>query len=135
MIELTKNPTPLDEDKLHMERLEQFTVMMYNKNCSKYTVNEARQSMFTHDLKTLENIPPTRASLYQHVKRTLLVAAYMWHFAFQKALNIPGPILLGWIWNERLNQYVPHWTDLDDASEACSLFVAGRSPALVTVNV
>ena len=123
MIELTDNPTELDEDVIHMERLEKWTVMMYIKKCSKTSVNEARQSMFTHNLRSLENIPPTQAALLQHTKRTVLVAAYMWHLAFRKLLNIPDPGLYGWQWNDRVIQWVPYWTDLEDASVACSMLL------------
>ena len=38
MIELTDNPTELDEDVIHMERLEKW---IYIKKCSKMSVNEA----------------------------------------------------------------------------------------------
>ena len=83
MMELINDPEILTENGIHMERIEKFTVMMYSKSCSKNTVNEARVSMFQHNLKSLDRIPPTRAALYQHVKRTLLVAAYIWHLAFR----------------------------------------------------
>ena len=123
MIKLTEDPESFHEDEIHMERLENLTVMMYSKNCSKTTVNEARQAMFTHNLKALEGIPPTRAALYQHVKRTILVASYTWHFAFRKMLFLPDPNLYGWQWHERLSQWVPYCSELDDASVACALLL------------
>ena len=123
MINLTNDPKSIDEDPTLMAALEKWTVMMYSKSCNKLTVNEARQSMFTHNLKSLDNIPPTQAALYQHVKRTLLVAAYMWHVAFRKMLNMPHPGLYGWEWNDRVQQWVPFWTVLEDASKACSMLL------------
>ena len=106
-----------------MPVLEKWTVMMYSKTCNKVTVNEARQSMFTHNLKSLENIPPTKGALYQHIKRTILVTAYIWHVAFRKMLETPPPGSYGWEWNERLKQWAPYWTELDDASKACSILL------------
>ena len=123
MIKLTDDPSSIDEEPSLMEALEKWTVMMYSKNCTNFFVNEARQSMFTHNLKSLENIPPTQAALYQHVKRTLLVAGYTWRVAFRKMLNLPDPGLHGWEWNDRLLQWVPYWTKLDDASKACAMLL------------
>ena len=121
MMELIENPDLFDINTIHMECLEKLTVMMYSKNCSTTSVNEARQSLFTHNLKSLENIPPTQAALFQHVKRTILVSAYIWHLAFKKMLHIPDPGLHGWQWNDRLLIWVPYWTNLEDASKACSM--------------
>ena len=54
---ITDDPTSLTLDSLHMNRLERLTVMMYSKNCSAQSVNEARKLMFTHGLKSLDSIP------------------------------------------------------------------------------
>ena len=81
------------------------------------------QSMLTHNLKSLENMPPTKGALYQHIKRTILVTAYIWHVAFRKMLETPPPGSYGWEWNERFKQWAPYWTELDDASKACSILL------------
>ena len=81
MVKLTYDPNSFDYDQTLMEALERWTVLMHSKTCSKLTVNEARQSLFTNQLKSLDTIPPTKAALYQHVRRTLLVAAYICHLA------------------------------------------------------
>ena len=123
MINLIENPHELAEDSLHMQHIEELTVMMYTKNCSSVTVNEARRLMFTHGLRSLENIPPTKAALYQHVKRTIFVSAFIWHRALDKRFCLPDPAEYGWEWNERLKTWVPHWTDLGDSSTACALML------------
>ena len=123
MVKLTYDPNSFDYDQTLMEALERWTVLMYSKTCSKLTVNEARQSLFTNQLKSLDTIPPTKAALYQHVRRTLLVAAYTWHLAPQKSIKVPSPGLYGWQWNNRLEQWVPYWTALDDVSKACSILL------------
>jgi hypothetical protein len=102
MNSLTENPQELTEDSLHMKRIEQFTVLMYSKNSSCSTVNEARQLMFTHSLRSLESIPPTKAALFHHAKRTTLVSAFVWHRALEKQLCLPNPENYGWEWNGRL---------------------------------
>ena len=123
MISLLDNPQELTENSLHMQRIEHLTVLMYSKNCSSVTVNEARRLMFTHSLKSLDSIPPTKAALHQHVKRTLLVSAFIWHRALEKQLCLPDPAQYGWEWNGRLKTWVPYWTDLGDASAACALML------------
>jgi len=52
-ISLTENPHELTEDSIHMQRIEQLTVLMYSKNCSSVTDNEARRLMFTHTVSDL----------------------------------------------------------------------------------
>ena len=75
---VTQASTSLTMNSQHMRRLERFTVLMYSKNCESESVNEARKMMFTHGLKSLENIPPTQHALFQHTKRSLLTAAFIW---------------------------------------------------------
>ena len=123
MLSLIESPQELTEDSVHMQSIEQFTVRMYSKNCSSVTVNAARRLMFTHNLRSLESIPPTKAALYQHVKRTILVSSFIWHRALEKQLCQPDPAQYGWEWNGRLKTWVPYWTDLGDASAACALLL------------
>ena len=44
-------------------------------------VNEARHRLFTSGKKTLENIPTSRAALFEHTKRALLQASVYWNRA------------------------------------------------------
>ncbi|XP_061580540.1 uncharacterized protein LOC133446517 [Cololabis saira] len=50
-------------------QLERFVVLMYDRTSETTEVNEARQQLFTHKSRTLENMPPTKAALVQHIKR------------------------------------------------------------------
>ena len=106
-----------------MQRLEQWTVLMYSKNCSAVSVNEARKLLFTHSLKSLDSIPPTKNALFQHAKRALHTAAFVWKLSLSKAPKIPDPSEWGWEWNARTKVWVPYWTDLDDVSKACALIL------------
>ena len=90
-IAITQDPTSLTLDSLHMQRLERLTVLMYSKNCRSTSVNEARKLMFTVSLKPLESIPPTQHALFQHTKRALLIAAFIWKQSLSKTSTIPKP--------------------------------------------
>ena len=84
MFTLMHQPKELTEDCVHMRRIEQLTVQMYNKNCSCTTVTEARQMLFTQNLRNLECIPPTKAALYQDVKIAVFVSVFIWHGALTR---------------------------------------------------
>lgn len=122
-VAIMHDPTVLKLESLHMRRLERWTVLMYSKNCETHSVNEARKLMFTHGLKTLESLPPTQHALFQHIKRALLTAAFVWKQSLAKEPRIPSPSEWGWEWNARTQQWMPYWTDLEDVSKACSLLL------------
>ena len=46
---------------------------MHSRKCSASGVNEARKELFTQCSLTMENIPPTKAALLQHVRRVGIV--------------------------------------------------------------
>ncbi|KAL8588046.1 hypothetical protein ACOMHN_061212 [Nucella lapillus] len=121
-VRITHDPTGLTMDSLHMRLLERMTVAMYSKTCAFFSVNEARQFLYTVGLKNLESIPPTQHALYQHTRRAVLSAA-IWRQSLSKAPEIPNPSEWGWEWNPRTKEWVPYWTDLPDVSKACLLLV------------
>ena len=131
---VTQASTSLTMNSQHMRRLERFTVLMYSKNCESVSVNEARKMMFTHSLKSLENIPPTQHALFQHAKRSLLTATFIWKQSLSKNPEIPKPSEWGWEWNDRTTAWVPYWTDLPDASHGYYFIVVARSHARATAN-
>ena len=60
-----------------MKEVERFVTLCFSKNtCER--VNAARQKLFTVGLKTMENIPPTLHSLYQHGRRACYVTTFQW---------------------------------------------------------
>ena len=127
-IDLTNDPIGFDIDSPQMDIIQKFTVLMYDTKCDSEKVNDARRYLFTNKLKPLESIPPTLHSLYQHTKRSINAANY----CSQALLN--KPVILsysdfGFVWNERLNYWMPHWSDLPDVSKcvllrSCSCKVA-----------
>ena len=53
-------------------------------------LTETQRLLFTQNLRSLDCISPTKASLYQHVKRTVLVSAFVWYRALEKQLYVPN---------------------------------------------
>ena len=119
-IAITQDPNSFTLDSRHLER---WTVLMYSKNCNAELVNDARKLMFSHSLRSLDSIPPTKNALFQHIKRALLVAAFIWKQSLSKTPEIPKPIEWDWEWNTRTKEWVPYWTDMSDVSQACSLLI------------
>lgn len=122
LMALTNNPNLLSLDSLHMQNLERFVVIMYSKGCGLTRVNEARHRLFTSGRKTLENIPPTQAALFEHLKRALLQASLYWKQATSVHQTIPNFTAWGWQ-KENTGIWLPHWTTLEDASKACSILL------------
>ena len=62
----------LDLSLLHgyvsSETLAKIIFVMYSRMCSASGVNEARKSLLAHGSLTMDNIPPTKATLLQHVR-------------------------------------------------------------------
>ena len=124
-IEMTNNPNCLSIDSPQMDVIQRFTVKMYDlrfkTNCDTDKVNDARKYLFTTKLKPLEEIPPTLNSLYQHSLRAVNAANYR-----LQAMVLNNPVTLpysefGYIRNERLNCWVPYWSDLPDNSKCVIL--------------
>ena len=63
--------------------------------------------------RQMEALPPTRAALFQHVKRATYQAGNVWCQSLISALNLPYPI--DWGWKIVSNEYVLLWTTLSDA--------------------
>lgn len=64
---LSQYPPVTDDADLSM--LEKFVITMYDKNSTADGVDDARLDLFAQKQRSYDAIPPTRASLAQHVKR------------------------------------------------------------------
>ena len=62
-----------------------------SKNCDAELLNDAMKDIFTHSLKSLDSISPTQHALFQHAKRVLLAAAFIWKQSLSKIPKIPKP--------------------------------------------
>ena len=90
LVALTHDPDLFRLESVHMQRIERFVIVMYSKGCSATGVNAARHQLFTTGCKMLENIPPTQATLFQHVQRVLLQASFYWRQATSIQQDIPN---------------------------------------------
>lgn len=80
-----------DED---MDQLERYVVLLYSRTSSLTKVNmvnEARKHLFAYGNRQIENIPPTRSALVQHVKRATYQAGLIWGQALIPNPAIPSP--------------------------------------------
>ena len=63
----------INEDEYRL--IEKFVVVLYNRTCNTETVNAAGRKLFAQENGTIENIPPTKAALYQHISRSVIQAS------------------------------------------------------------
>ena len=122
LVALTQDPDLFTLESIHMQQIERFVIIMYSKGCGAASVNEARHRLFTTGSRSLENIPPTQAALFQHVKRALLQASFYWNQATTVQQEIPDFSDWGWQ-KDGSNNWQPLWTTLSDASVACAILL------------
>ncbi|XDV44711.1 hypothetical protein PO909_012952 [Leuciscus waleckii] len=96
---------------------------MYSKSCGSSRVDEARHHLFSNGTKSLENLPPTQAALIQHIKRALLQASFYWNQATAVQQDIPEFNAWGWFRDSTSKTWEPYWTNLRDASKACTILL------------
>lgn len=61
-----------------MAVIERFVVLLYDRTSNLTEVNEARQELFSKKSRTLDKIPPTKASLLQHTKHSVYQGGFVW---------------------------------------------------------
>ena len=115
---LRRAPLSVEELNNHMSTIERFVVLMCDRTSSRESVDEARQELFTHKGRAIELIPPTSAALFQHVKRAVFQAAYVWGQALLRTPELPDPS--DWRWTKgTLGVWEPLWTTLPVACKSC----------------
>ena len=75
----------------------------------------ARKELFTKKGRPIENIPPTKGALIQHIKRAVLQGGHSWGNLSQTSLELPSPEEWGWR-KDNDGSWTPLWTQLPDAS-------------------
>ena len=96
--------------------VERFFVALYSPTLNTEEVNVARQILFTKGNRSIENIPPTSNCLQKHIIRSCHQATN-WSNALKKQRLYLDPVL--WGWRKSGKCFVPMWSDLPQASEAC----------------
>ena len=95
--------------------LERYFVVLYSPTCNTDNVNIARRLLFSQG-RSIENIPPTAASIKQHVLRAALQGS-RWYRCLEKGRTTVDPTL--WGWKRSGTGYIPFWSELPEASVAC----------------
>ena len=109
---VTPDDITIDEFQL----IEHFVVKLYSKTCNTTEVNTARRILFSRDNKPIENIPPTKESLLQHVLRAVLQSS-KWEQSLCKEYDNRNPC--EWGWQNIDGKITPVWTRLPEASRVC----------------
>ena len=99
------------------EEIERFVVVMYRRTSQAHKVNDARKQLFANSNRQIENIPPTKAALFEHAKRAVYQAGHVWGQTILRDPQLPSPGL--WGWKKENGQWVPFWTTLPEACKAC----------------
>ena len=76
--------------------LERFVVLIYDLTSSLTKVNEMLQKLFLKRSRSLDSIPPTKASLEQHVKRAVFQGGCVWGQTLLCQPVLPSPSDQGW---------------------------------------
>ena len=98
--------------------VERFVILLYDRTSHLVRVNDARRVLFSHKGRSMENIPPTRAALEEHLKRTVFQGGHIWGQALFPQPTIPDPYNWGWT-RDMSNALTPLWTSLPPASQSC----------------
>ena len=101
---------------------ESFVISLYSVSCTLTDVNKTRQQIFAQSSRTFEYLPPTKAALVEHIKRTTHLAGYVWGQSIIAKQVLPSPNLWGWIKSE--TGWVPFWTALPRAAKAMNVLIS-----------
>ena len=107
--------TPIEVTDEDMQVIEESVVLMYDRSSSYKEVNEAR--LAARKQRSNDCIPPTRAALKEHCKRSAFQAGHLWGQSLLCSPVLPSPI--HWGWHQKDRTWLPHWTDLPAVAKSC----------------
>ena len=114
LLMLGNGPKVIPDDAMNI--IERFVVLLFDRTSTCDKVNDARRKLFPRK-NSVEQIPPTRAALMEHVKRAVYQGGHIWGKTLLPDPVLPSPTDWGWVKREGL--YEPHWTTLPQASKIC----------------
>ena len=91
--------------------LERFVGLLYHRASNCADVNSCRREHFCKG-RAIDNIPPTKDALYQHVRRAAYISGYVWGNSLIPMMNLQPFEKHGWNADA-----TPHWTNLPQASK------------------
>ena len=101
-----------------IQKLERYVVLLYDRTSNKQSVDKARKDLYTKKLRDIENIPPTRAALIEHIKRSAYIGGFLWGQCMTPRPEMPCPSSWGYKFNEISENWEPFWSSLPDAAQA-----------------
>ena len=81
------------------------------------SVNETRLQLFARKGRDVNNIPPTKGALIQHVRKAVSQARHYWNQVSKLIMNLPPPE--GW-GHPGTGKWTVVWSHLPEASKVCS---------------
>ena len=67
---ISEVPTEIEEESITL--LERIVILFYDRTSQQTNIDKARKELFTKKGRIIENIPPTKGALIQHIKRAVL---------------------------------------------------------------
>ena len=114
---LASNPN-LSAINHHLEVLEHFVILLYDRTSTDVNINDARKQLFSHKGRQMDGLPPTQAALIEHIKRAAYQAGHTWAQMFVTTPEIPSPS--EWGWQEITGGgWEVKWTSIPEASKVC----------------
>ena len=116
LLSLSRGPAEVTDEDIAM--LERFTILLYDRTSSLENIDDARQELFTKKGWPMEAIPPTKAALEEHVKRTAYQGGHVWGQTLLPAPELSPPSSWGWTQDQE-GLYEPPWARLPEAANTC----------------
>ena len=104
-----------------IDNIEEFVVIMYDRSSESKKVNETRFDLFARKQRSYDSIPPTKAALVEHIKRSVLQAGHTWGQSLSKTQNLPSPSR--WGWEKSTGVWLPYWSSLEPIAASCQELV------------
>ena len=80
-------------------------------------MDEAQKKLFSQKVRPMDDLPPTRAALVEHAKRTANQAGHVWTQMSVAVPKLPSPRKWGWL-ETNSGWWEVKWTALPDVSHA-----------------
>ena len=103
------------------QMVERFAILLFSRTSDSYDIDDTRMTLFTKMPGNIDNIPPTRAALEEHVRGAAYQAGYVWALSLMQQPVLPDPCQWGWRKDEK--GFIPFWTKLPIAEKACTELV------------
>ena len=116
-----------------MDEIERFLVLLYSRTSPLKKVNDARKQLFCHGNRQVENIPPTKEVLHQHVKRAAFQAGHIWGQSQILKPEVPLPHEWGWVKSDK-DGWQPFWMVMPEASKGCHQLIKCKCKKRCTGN-